>query len=329
LRWSFVAAVSLSTALQADASQVPGNDSTAGQAPKGRLAVDRTACEGNRSPLPYALTYSLREAAFPGGGGSDVAVHVPPGFDATRKPGVVVYFHGWQGCVAASLSDADIACTDGGDARRAGGLAAQIDDAGVNALLVAVELRVDLASGEPGRMAMPAGLRGLLRELFAEHLADLLGCTVDVDALDRVVVIAHSGGYQAAASVLEFGDMPQISEVDLLDSLYGAGDVFTAWVRHGLDVFDPRASGRRFVDLYTCCGETVGNSRALAKVARGAAEATGWRQALFDDDSEDELERGALEHAIVFKRVPRSHAELPRAYVRVLVEAAGFARRQP
>src|SRR6185437_15804920 len=73
-----------------------------------RLAPERTACEGARGPLPEVLTYALRSGAFPGSPtltrAPDVAVHVPPGFDGTRRPGLVVYFHGWSGCAAAALS---------------------------------------------------------------------------------------------------------------------------------------------------------------------------------------------------------------------------------
>src|SRR5579872_4536750 len=91
-----------------------------------------TACEGLRAPLPPVLLYELRAGAFPGSGRPDVAVHVPPGFDATRRPGVVVYFHGWNGCIEASLGDEDLPCSEGGDVRRAGHLAARLDEAHVN-----------------------------------------------------------------------------------------------------------------------------------------------------------------------------------------------------
>ena len=130
-----------------------------------------TACEGARAPLPGALLYELRAGAFPRSGHPDVAVHVPPGFDATRRPGVVVYLHGWNGCVAAALSADEGACREAGPARAGSDLAAQLDAAGVNALLVAIEVRVDERTGEPGGLAMPAGLRDLLRELLGEALA--------------------------------------------------------------------------------------------------------------------------------------------------------------
>jgi hypothetical protein len=229
---------------------------------------------------------------------------------------MVLYFHGWHGCVAAALADEDSPCEDGGDPRASAALARQIDDARINALLVAIELRVDAATGEPGDLAAPGMMRAMLGELLRERLADTIGCALEVDALDRIAIIAHSGGYQAAASVLQFGDLPQVSEVVLLDALYGAEGVFRSWLRAGSRGWHPA----RFVDLYTCCGGTVERSRAMAELA--ASEPA----LVFDDDSDSELDASALVKPWVFKRVARAHGELPRAYVRVLLESAGFAR---
>jgi hypothetical protein len=209
--------------------------------------------------------------------------------------------------VAAVLSEDAVPCEEGGEPRTPSGLARQVDDAGVNALLVAVELRVDASTGETGQLAAPAGARGLLREILG-RIREALGCDLEVDALDRVLVMAHSGGYQAAATVVAMGDLPQISEVVLLDALYGADDVFRSWV----------ADGRRFVDLYTCCGGTLERSRALSGQA-------GRGEAVFDDDGDSDLDSGALSHLVVFKRVPAAHSDLPRAYARVVLENAGFA----
>jgi hypothetical protein len=202
-----------------------------------------------------------------------------------------------------------------------------MDAARVNALLVALELRVDSPTGEPGELSAPGGLRTLLRELFVEHLAEPLGCTLDVDALDRVVVVAHSGGYQAAASAIELGDVPAIAEVDLLDALYGADDQFARWIRGHAERFDRRVVRPvRFVDLYTCCGGTTDRSRAMSLLASGVLSSAGLSRALHDDDGDGDLDALALAQPVVFKRVPRAHADLPRAYLRALAEAAGFAR---
>jgi hypothetical protein len=290
-----------------------------------RSMAPHSACEGARDALPAVLFYELAAGAFPGSGHPDVAVHVPSGFDGTRRPGVVVYFHGWQGCVAATLSVDDTACIDGGPLHPGIDLASSIDATDVNAMLVAVELRPEMPTGEPGKLAMAAGLRELLRELF-DRMAGPLGCLLEVDALDRVVLVAHSGGYQALAGALALGDVPRVTEVDLLDSLYGADDVFLHWIQSQAPRFDPRVSDPlRFVDLYTCCGGTAEKSRALAQRVSDAFSPGGLGGAMFLGDEDAPPVARALAHGVVFQRVTEAHTDLPHAYFGELVRAAGFA----
>jgi hypothetical protein len=321
VRGAFALLLALCGAGGADASVVVRDEGSASFEPAASVCV----AAADRASLPDVLLVRLRSAAFPGAAEADAAIHVPKGFDVTRRPGLVVYFHGWQGCVRASLESEATTCGDGGDPRPGSGLAEQIDAAAVNAVLIAVELRVDRSTGEPGELAMPGGLRALLDEALGEQLSPRLGCPLLLDAIDRVEIIAHSGGYQAAASALRFGDVPAIAEVDLLDALYGGDETFARFVGEGLARYDPRAVGRRFVNLYTCCGGTLAPSRTLAEAVAGAAARSGWPRAVSFDDADAELERSALESPFVFKRVPQAHGDLPRAYVRSLVEAAGFA----
>lgn len=292
-----------------------------------------TACEGHRAPLPSALFYELRAAAFPGSGRPDVAVHVPPGFDATRRPGVVVYFHGWENCVAAVLADRETPCSEGGVPRAGSRLAAQMDEAHVNALLVAVELRADAATGDPGQLAVPENARAMLRELFAEHLVEPLGCTLELEDLDRIVLVAHSGGYQATANTLAHGGLPRVTQVVLLDALYGADEVFSSWL---LDPDPVPAGPRRFVDLYTCCGLPYERSHALARVVRAASDdggssAPGTAGVVVDDEphepealAEASLAR-ALTQPVVFALVSTPHEAIPRTYFRTTLDDAGLA----
>jgi hypothetical protein len=288
------------------------------------LAGASAACAGERAPLPRALFFELASGAFPGSGHADVAVHVPPGFDATRRPGLVLYLHGWRGCAAAAFNSDEGTCGDAGSAGT--DLAGQLDAAGVNALFVALETRFGLPTGEPGQLAMPGDGRQLLRELLTERLAEPLGCPLPLEAIDRVALVAHSGGYQAAAALLALGDLPSLGEVVLLDALYGGDDLFAGWIEARAPRFDPRSDDAvRFVDLYTGAGGTAVGSRALADRARAMLGHAGVASALFEDDGEGDLGADMLRHPVVFKRVPLPHAALPAAYARVVFEAAGLA----
>lgn len=264
--------------------------------------------DADRSPEAQTWFLDLRSRAFSDAEGPSVGVHVPGGFDAGRRPGLVLYFHGWNGCVREALGDDDAPCTEEGPDRTAASLATQLDEARVNAMLVAIELRPDVASGDPGRLAEPGCVRALLEELFAEQLALPLGRTIDVDALGRTVVVAHSGGYQAAAATLALGGI-RVDDVVLLDALYGADGAFGSAVRGGVQL----------VDLYTCCGGTSDRSRALAADLVTMQKEGDGVDAVVDDSSVD-LDPTTLTHTVFFKRVPAPHAMLPKLYARAIFE---------
>lgn len=225
------------------------------------------------------------------------------------------------------MSEGDVPCHEGGDTRPGSAIAAQIDRARVNAIAVAIELRPEMSTGEPGNLASPGGFRALLRELLADKIAPYLGCPIDVDGLDRIVLVAHSGGYRAAATVLALGDVPQIREVVLLDALYGAQDVFLRWMLDGMSDDGRSADAtRRFVDVYTCCAGTAEASQALARQAWSAApqaERAPISATLGDRDRDS----GAATPAYpwLFEQVARAHDALPRTYVGLIAGSAGFA----
>src|SRR5579859_5570593 len=225
----------------ADASHDAGHDAMGD-------ADATTACPRFGDAGASVLLYELAAGAFPDAGTPSVAVHVPPGFDPGSRPGVIAFFHGFDNCVANVVGAIDGPCVDGGAARVAMHLVEQLDAARVNAILVAIELDADQATGDPGQLATSGDFRALLHELFTQHLDAVLGCPLDVDGLDRVVVSSHSGGYWATASVLAQGMVAQITEVDLLDSLYGEQPTFDGWMQSSLARVGPArraALGRR------------------------------------------------------------------------------------
>ncbi len=300
--------------------------------PTRRLQTDRasrTKCQGARAPdaIPAIATYHLRAAPFPGTDHPDVAVHVPPGFDGTVDPGVVVFFHGWENCVTNVLGSVDAACSPDGPVRDSMHLAEQLDSAQVNAVLVAVEGRYDVQSGEPGQLVTPGNFRALLHELFVEHLNDPLGCELDVDDFDRVVLASHSGGYQATSAVLQFGGVP-VREVQLFDSLYGELYAFHHWIASNAPRFDNgRDDALRFANVYTCCGGTLDNSRVMAGGIIEPLATAGRDAALYSDDSTTAITPTDLDRPVLFKLSELSHVDVPRSWFRTLVQSSGFAPR--
>jgi hypothetical protein len=275
--------------------------------------------------IPPLLLFDLRAGAFPDAGHPDVAVHVPRGFDPWNHPGLVVFFHGFDNCVKNVVGSVDTECTPDAGARDALHLSDQLDAARVNAILVAVELPYDASTGAAGQLAKPGDFHALLHELFTEHMDALLGRALDVADFDPIVVATHSGGYEAAAMAISVGQVPQIREVDLFDSLYGDTAIFDTWVHANEGRFAPqRTDGLRFMNVYTQNGGTEPNSRAMeANVAEWLGDA-GLSSSLLDDNVTDTLEAGAFAHPVIFKLTSLPHGDVPKVYFQIFASHAGF-----
>ncbi|MDA7947877.1 MAG: alpha/beta hydrolase [Hyphomicrobiaceae bacterium] len=154
-------------------------------------------------------TYSDRRALL----------HIPRTFDAD-KPGVMVlFFHGHGATLARDVV-----------ARQR--LPAQIQDSGVNAVLVAPQFAVDARDSSAGKFWSSGGTKRFLDEV-APQLANLLG---DPDAANAfrnmpVIIVGYSGGYlPTAASLANGGISDRVKGVVLLDGLYGEFGTFARWI---------------------------------------------------------------------------------------------------
>jgi hypothetical protein len=284
------------------------------------------AATGCPVTLPTPLTFTLAHGAFPGSGHPDVAVHVPAGLDACAPVGAIVYFHGFDNCVLNTIGSTSGTCTPGGSVRTAHHLVEQLDAAHVNAILIAVEVAYDEASGATGALANDGGLSALLRELFDDHLSAMLGRPTSLDDLDRVLIASHSGGYTAVARALDRGHVPHVSEVMLFDSLYGEIPVYEAYTTGQLDRFDPSAAAPlRFAMVFTDGGGTDAHSRALASEIESGLGAIGHADWLLFDDTTATLETAAFDHPLIVKHSMLSHDGVVLYYFQRFVAAAGLA----
>jgi hypothetical protein len=270
--------------------------------------------------------YTLEAGAFPGSGHPDVAVHVPPGLRPFERVGAVVFFHGFNNCVANVIGSVNSACVTGSPVRTALHLSEQLDAARVNAILFAVELRYDQATGDPGALASPNRLRELLHETLAGHLDAVLGRPLDVGDLERVIVGTHSGGYQAAARTITVGGLPQLRQIDLYDSLYGELPTYDAWIQGHVARYDVgRADELRFSDVYTSGGGTAVNSRAMATRIQGWLAPVGLQASLIYDDTTATLAPADLADPLIMKLSGLTHDGVPQYYFGRMVSSAGFA----
>jgi hypothetical protein len=253
-----------------------------------------------------------------------VVVHVPPGFLPCERPGLIAYVGGFDSCAQIALGSVDGACSTDGGVRSALHLQEQLDAAKVNAILVAIDLQVDSQSSDPGQLANPGAFAALLHELLQEKLTPLLGRSLDVADLDRVVLASYSGGYVAAQAIATNGGVP-LHEVDLYDSLYGYVPSFETWVVSQVASFDGTPAGRRFVNVYSTAGGTDANSRTLAASLAMDLSNAGLSAQMLDDTSSAPLTQSDYTHAVIFKLAAVAHVDVPRTYFGQLARASGFA----
>jgi hypothetical protein len=174
-----------------------------------------------------------------------VLLHIPKGFDVRRPSVMVVYFHGH----GATLKR---------DVLRRQRVPAQITASGANAVLVAPQLAVDAADSSAGKFWEPGAFGRFLGEA-AQALARLHGDPRSVRSFASmpIIVVAYSGGYQAAAWCATKGGITnRLRGVVLLDALYGELDKFASFIAKDRSAF--------FVSTYL--GSTKGKNSELERV---------------------------------------------------------------
>jgi hypothetical protein len=145
---------------------------------------------------------------------------VPKGFDPAKPAVIVVFFHG-----NGATLQRDVV----GRQR----VVAQVEASGLNAVLVAPQFASDAQDSSAGNFWTPGVFARFMAEA-AQGLGKLTGAkAAKFDAMP-VVLVAYSGGYNPAASVLGNGDIGgRLLGVILLDAVFDEADIFADWiVRH-------------------------------------------------------------------------------------------------
>lgn len=275
-----------------------------------------------RSPQP-ARTYllTLEKGAFPPTPEHPSAlVYLPNGFDPTPPVSVIVYIHGFNNCVenvVRKLSDAK-PCTPGGAPRNPHDLITQLEASGKKAMLLLPEVAFDRASADPGTLGTSDGFRALLTEVLQKLTVPLEG--LQLSGIGPVAVASHSGGYQVAAGIAVRGGIP-VSELYLLDSLYGNSPDFEAWIRQDLPALSGSNPRRRFASIYIDGGLTLTYSQALAKAAAAFIPDPA---VLIDDRTTTTWPLETYHHGLLFKRSMLTHDAVPRYYFQTLIATSGL-----
>jgi len=224
--------------------------------------------------------------------GRNVLVHVPNTYASTR---VLMYFHG----NGATLDDVNA-------------LIPIFDSAKRPPIVVVPQLA---PSGSPGDLASDGVAMTMLRSASSAISSPFNPATTQVD------IMSHSGGYLAASAAMYYGQIPTVSNVGLLDSLYGNADIFERFARNV-------TRSRYFINIYG--PSTAGQSVALASKL---ADADGVSDTYYNSaGSQGDMEDGsgirqdyalvaALKHPVATIRTNAPHGLVPRRYVKALLNA--------
>ncbi len=221
---------------------------------------------------------------------------------------IVVFLHGWYGCLQVLVEAEGAPCQPGGLTRSAMDLRAQFAASGASALFVVPQLAFDKASSAPGGLAQRGLFKAMLDEIMA--LPELRSALPDGAKRGHVVLIGHSGAYLPLGRALGVGGV-DVHEVWLLDALYLDVPEIGPWFRaHQADFWPARR--RRLAFVYTE-GEKTG-PRTLRQIDLLAAQlpaadraAATWKgQAATAASDED------LSHPLVAQLTDGRHSEIPR-----------------
>lgn len=276
------------------------------------------------NPRPRDLTREslvplrLRSAAFPELPVPGALVYVPEGIDRERPLDVVVFLHGWNGCAAAVASPVAIPCRPRGPRRGALDLVGQFRASRRAAVLVIPQLALERQTGDGGNLDRADGFRAFLQEAL-DGIAPQVGPR-SVDALGRVIVAAHSGGYESALLILKHGGVA-VDELAFFDAFYGGTWQVTGWLKQSLE--DPTL-GRRFVSVYGGSAAGAG-TREMQRLLRPALVAAGREDIVRARTAPGRITLDEASATIALVHTPGDHQQTVRWNLATVLRGADLA----
>ncbi len=259
----------------------------------------------------------LEHGAFPRSDAPEAIAHVPAGVDGREPLSLVIFLHGYSGCVEVLASSApDARCRPRDRPMQGWGLVDAHARAGTRTVLLIPQLAFMERSGRPGRFGRAGEAARFVTESLAQ-LAPLFGRTLTLSDVLSVTVLAHSAAFETTIAILRHGGLDaQLRHVVLFDALYGGREVFVDWVaRASVD------SPRTLVSFATG-GRTLRQTRALFESAHRRWPA----QTIEVTDFASPLPAPAP-RLVVTRRARVPHAEVPVRYLEETLRALGLPRR--
>ncbi len=170
---------------------------------------------------------------------NSVLFHIPPTFDPEKPFFLLVFFHGLN----TDIQTEEEKCRT----------LEQVDDSGRNVILIMPQLAKNAVDSSPGKFFLSNKFRNFMIE-SADILSEKLGKQYLAKLrASPIVLSAFSGGYKAAAYILDRGgENARIRGIFLMDALYEDVDKFGQWIIDG-------SQSRFFLLLFTrgSCGKNA------------------------------------------------------------------------
>jgi len=200
----------------------------------------------------------MKNAAYPEINTPAVAVHAPAGFDPQKPLHLVVFLHGYQGCVRVLMEKGQVACTPKAAVHRGWGLSEHHDAALTNTLFVIPQLAFMKRDGNPGCFKNNGCFRSFLKELLSKTLFDRFPHPLYLTDINSITLVAHSAGFETALAILQHGEVTSlIRNLVLMDALYARVDGFVRWFT------DTPLKQARMISIYLGKGKTNRQSLVL------------------------------------------------------------------
>lgn len=236
----------------------------------------------------------LASAPFaPVEGAPQVIVQRPS--DPAASVDVVLYLHGYEGCIEVLAGRGPTSCREGMRPVEGWDLLSAHREAETTTWFVLVQLAFMERRGRPGAFAREGQAARFLDEVLG-RVAQARG--EPVSTLRSVTLAAHSAAFESTIAILREGGLgAQLTRVWLLDALYSGGPTFLRWARD--------SPTHTLVALATPGGTTEARAQALRPSVPRA-------RALFGDA--DQL-AGLTQGSIALLTVRGPHREVPRRYL--------------
>ena len=220
---------------------------------------------------------------------------------AAREVDIVLYLHGYDGCIEVLAASSPAPCRAGEVPREGWDLLRAHREGHTATWFVLVQLAFSSRSGRPGAFAREGQVARFLDEVLA-RVAEARD--EDAPSFRSVTLAAHSAAFETSLAVVRQGGLgARLQTVLLLDAMYSGGPAFLHWAAE-----DP---SHTLIALATPAGTPARRAEALRSSTRHL------RARVLTGDAEQlaRVQRGS----IAFLTIRGPHREVPGRYLPTLL----------